>query len=80
VESGLRTLLLLRSLLAEIPRIVLVTRGEAVDARPELFECVLEVRDDAGSGSAALRPTPAGTRALILSEQVRRNRRDATRR
>jgi DNA repair exonuclease SbcCD nuclease subunit len=79
-ESGLRTLVLLRSLLAQIPRIILVTRGEAVDARPELFECVFEVRDDAGSGSAALRPTPAGTRGLILKEHVRRSRKKATRR
>ena len=52
VEASLRTLLLLRSLLEEIPRIVLVTRGDAVDARPELFDCVLEVRDDQGGSSS----------------------------
>jgi DNA repair exonuclease SbcCD ATPase subunit len=68
VEASLRTLLLLRSLLDEIPRIVLVTRGDAVDARPELFDCVLEVRDDAGSGAAALRPAPAGAGYLVLQE------------
>jgi hypothetical protein len=80
VESGLRTLVLLRSLLEEIPRIVLVSRGEAVDARPELFESVLEVRDDAGSGSAALRPAPAGAPRLILKEHARRARKRARRR
>ncbi len=68
VEASLRTLLLMRSLLEEIPRIVLVTRGDAVDARPELFDCVLEVRDDARSGAAALRPAPAGAGRLVLRE------------
>lgn len=70
-ESAMRTLVLLRRLLLEIPRIVLVTRGEAVDALPELFDSVLEVRDNAGSGSAALRPTPAGSGRVILRVPVR---------
>lgn len=65
-EAALRTLVLLRRLLDEIPRVVLVTRGEAVDARPELFDAVLEVRDNVGSGSAALRPIPAGPARLLL--------------
>jgi DNA repair exonuclease SbcCD nuclease subunit len=65
-ESSMRTLVLLRKLLREVPRIILLTRGEAVDARPELFDAVLEVRDNAGSGSAALRPAPAGAGRVIL--------------
>ena len=65
-ESGLRTLVLLRRLLREVPRVILVTRGDAVDARPELFDSVLEIRDNAGSGSAALRPAPAGSGRVIL--------------
>jgi hypothetical protein len=68
VEAGLRMLQLLRSLLREIPRIVLITRGDPVDARPELFDCILEVRDDVGSGAAALRPAPAGAGRLVLRD------------
>ncbi len=70
-ESALRTLVLLRMLLREIPRIILLTRGDAVDARPELFEAVLEVRDYAGGGSAALRPAAAGAGRMILRVPVR---------
>ena len=70
-ESAIRTLVLLRGLLREVPRIVLVTRGETVDARPELFEAVLEVREDAGGGSAALRPAPAGLGRVILRSPVK---------
>lgn len=73
-ESALRTLLLLRGLLRDVPRIVLVTRGDAVDARPELFDSVLEVRDDAGSGSAALRPAPSGAGRVILRLPVKQPR------
>ncbi|NJD21001.1 MAG: hypothetical protein FIA95_17165, partial [Gemmatimonadetes bacterium] len=65
-ESAVRTLLLLRRLLREIPRIVLVTRGDVVDAQPELFDSVLEIRDNAQAGSAALRPAPAGAGRMIL--------------
>jgi hypothetical protein len=73
-ESALRTLVLLRDLLRDLPRIVLVTRGDAVDARPELFDSVLEVRDDAGSGSAALRPAPSGAGRVILRVPVKKSR------
>lgn len=65
-EAGVRTLVLLRRLLREIPRIVLVSRGDAVDACPELFDAVLEVRDNVGSGSAALRPVLSGAARFIL--------------
>lgn len=73
-EARLRTLLLLRSLLRDIPRIVLVSRGEAADARPELFDAILEVRDDAGSGAAALRIAAAGTGHFLLPEPARQTR------
>ena len=77
-EGALRALTLLRSLLREVPRVVLITRGDAVDARPELFDAVLEVRDDAGSGAAALRPAAAGAGRLILRAPVQRTRKAAT--
>lgn len=73
-EAQIRTLSLLRDLLVEVPRVVLVTRGEAVDARPELFDAVLEVRDDAGSGAAALRPAPSGDGRILLPAPVERPR------
>jgi len=77
-EGALRALLLLRTLLREVPRIVLVSRGDAVDARPELFDAVLEVRDDAGSGAAALRPAPAGAGRIVLRAPVQRTRKTVT--
>jgi len=43
-EARIRTVVLMKSLLREIPRFVLFTRGDVVDARPELFDYVLEVR------------------------------------
>jgi DNA repair exonuclease SbcCD nuclease subunit len=73
-EARLRAIVLLRSLVREIPRIVLVSRGDAVDARPELFDAILEVRDDAGS-AAALRPAPAGCGRILFKEPVREERR-----
>ncbi|MHB1191410.1 MAG: metallophosphoesterase family protein [Longimicrobiales bacterium] len=69
-EAAVRTLLLLRKLLREVPRIVLVTRGDMVDAQPELFDAVLEVRDNAQTGSAALRPAPAGAGRVVLGVPV----------
>lgn len=77
-EGAIRVLVLLRKLLREVPRIVLVSRGDAVDARPELFDAVLEVRDDAGSGAAALRPAAAGAGRIVLRAPVQRNRTPAT--
>ncbi len=73
-EGAMRALVLLRDLLREVPRIVLVTRGDAVDARPELFDAVLEVRDDAGSGAAALRPAAAGAGHVFFRAPVERGR------
>jgi Calcineurin-like phosphoesterase len=74
-EARLRTLVLLRSLLRDIPRIILVSRGEAADARPELFDAILEVRDDAGSGAAALRLALAGAGRVLLKEPALKERR-----
>ncbi|MEQ9398284.1 MAG: hypothetical protein RJQ04_03860 [Longimicrobiales bacterium] len=70
-EARVRCLTLMRKLLREVARIVVVCRGEAVDATPELFDAVLAVRDDAGSGSAALRPALAGAGRILLKEPVR---------
>ncbi len=71
MEARLRTLVLLRQLLDEIPRIVLFTGGEAVDARPELFDAVLELRDDVLGGASALRPAHAGAGRILLRDPVR---------
>ncbi|MFQ5536276.1 MAG: hypothetical protein ACE5GJ_02375 [Gemmatimonadota bacterium] len=59
-EARVRALILVRKLLREFPRVVLVCRGDAVDASPELFSAVLEIRDHPGSGPVALRPVAAG--------------------
>ena len=59
-EARIRTVVLMRSLLREIPRFVLFTRGDVVDARPELFDYVLEVREEGAVGGPTLRPTEAG--------------------
>jgi exonuclease SbcD len=78
-EARLRTLVLLRSMLRDVPRIVLVSRGDAAEARPELFDSILEVRDDAGSGAAALRFAAAGTGRILLRQPIRRERRKVPR-
>jgi hypothetical protein len=59
-EARIRTVVLMRSLLREIPRFVLFTKGAVVDARPELFDYVLEIREEGASAGPALRPTEAG--------------------
>jgi len=59
-EARIRTVVLLRSLLREIPRFMLFTRGDVVDARPELFDYVLEVREEGQPTGPTLRPTEAG--------------------
>jgi DNA repair exonuclease SbcCD nuclease subunit len=69
-ETRTRTLLLLRVLLREIPRIVLVTRGAAVDARPELFDYLLEVRDDSMPTGPMVRPVPSGPGWIALRSGV----------
>ncbi|MEX2465635.1 MAG: metallophosphoesterase [Gemmatimonadota bacterium] len=69
-ETRIRALLLFKALLREIPRIVLVTRGAAVDARPELFDYLLEVRDDGAPGGPVLKPVPAGPGWIALKPTV----------
>jgi hypothetical protein len=58
-------------LLREIPRVVLFTRGDVVDARPELFDYVLEVREEGAASGATLRPTEAGPGRVTLKAPVR---------
>lgn len=71
-EARIRTLHLTKGLLREIPRIVLFSRGEAVDARPELFDYVLEVREEGSVAGPLLRPAPAGPGRIALRSTVRR--------
>jgi len=59
-EAQIRTLVLMRELLAEIPRVILFTRGDVVDARPELLDYVLEVREEGTTAGPPLRPALAG--------------------
>jgi hypothetical protein len=67
-ESGVRTVGLIRSLLDEIPRFVLFSRGDTVDARPEAFESILEVQVQGSGAGPALRPAAAGSGRLVLRE------------
>lgn len=69
-EARIRTLVLAKGLLQEIPRIVLFTRGEAVDARPELFDYILEVRDEGAMTGPALSPVAAGRGRISLKQSV----------
>lgn len=70
-EARIRTLLLTKGLIREVPRIVLFSRGDAVDARPELFDYVLEVRDDGAATGPVLRPAAAGPGRIALKPPVR---------
>jgi DNA repair exonuclease SbcCD nuclease subunit len=71
-EARMRTLVLAKELLREVPRIVLFSRGDAVEARPELFDYVLEVKDDSSVTGAVLTPAPAGPGHLSLAAPVGR--------
>lgn len=70
-EAQIRTLILVRSVLREIPRIVLFTRGDVVDARPEFFDHVLEVRDEGGISGPVVRPALAGPGRVTFRLPVR---------
>jgi DNA repair exonuclease SbcCD nuclease subunit len=70
-EARIRTVALMRSLLREIPRFVLFTRGDVVDARPELFDYVLEIREEGAASGATLRPTEAGPGRISVRVPVR---------
>jgi len=69
-ETRIRTLVLAKGLLPEIPRIVLFTRGEAVDARPELFDYILEVREEGAVTGPVLSPVAAGRGRIALKASV----------
>jgi hypothetical protein len=69
-EARLRTLLLTKDLLQEVPRIVLFSRGDVVEARPELFDYVLEVREEGSLSGPMLRPAPAGPGRVTLMSSV----------
>lgn len=70
-EARIRTLVLTKKLLGEVPRILLFSRGEVVEARPELFDYVLEVREEGAAAGPVLRPSPAGPGSVVLSGQAR---------
>lgn len=70
-EAQIRLLVLMREILTEIPRVILFTRGDVVDARPELFDYVLEVREERTAGAPALRPALAGPGRVSLALPVR---------
>lgn len=70
-EAQIRTLVLVRELLPEIPRVILFTRGEVVDARPELLDYVLEVREEGTAGAPPLRPAMAGPGRVTFRMPVR---------
>jgi hypothetical protein len=69
-ETQIRTVLLMRALLDEVPRLIVFTRGEVVDARPELFDYVLEVREEDVVGGAPLRPVLAGPGRITFEVAV----------
>jgi hypothetical protein len=69
-ETQVRTVLLLRELLDDIPRLILFSRGDVVDARPELFDYVLEVREEEVGGGPPLRPVLAGPGRITFEVAV----------
>jgi hypothetical protein len=69
-ESRIRALVLMKKLLHEIPRVILFSRGDAVDARPELFDYVLEVREEGSLSGPVLRPAAAGPGRIALKSTV----------
>jgi DNA repair exonuclease SbcCD nuclease subunit len=75
-EAQIRLLVLARELLADVPRVVLFTRGDVVDAMPELFDYVLEIREERSAGGPPLRPALAGPGRVVLelAQRARRTR------
>lgn len=71
-ETQTRALLLVRELLGEIPRVILFTRGDVTDARPELFDYVLEVREEELGAGPPLRPALAGPGRVTFDVPVER--------
>ena len=70
-EAQIRTLVLARELLPEIPRVILFTRGDVVDARPELLDYVLEVREEGTAAGPPLRSAMAGPGRVTFRVPVR---------
>jgi DNA repair exonuclease SbcCD nuclease subunit len=70
-EAQIRTLVLVRELLDDVPRVILFTRGDVVDARPELLDYVLEVREEGTAAGPPLRPAPAGPGRVTFEVPVR---------
>ncbi len=70
-EAQIRTLVLLRELLPDIPRVILFTRGDVVDARPEVVDYVLEVREEGTTVGLPLRPALAGPGRVTFKTPVR---------
>jgi DNA repair exonuclease SbcCD nuclease subunit len=69
-ETQMRTVALARELLDGIPRVVLFSRGDVVDACPELFDYVLEVREEEAGGGPPLRPVLAGPGRITFEVPV----------
>jgi len=78
IEGRIRTLVLMKELLDDIPRVILFSSGEAVDARPELFDCILEVRDETSGVGPVLRPAAAGPGRMLLRAPAKPARGTAT--
>jgi len=78
IEGRIRTLVLTKELLSDIPRVILFSSGEAVDARPELFDCILEVRDETSGVGPVLRLAAAGPGRTLLKAPAKPAHRTAT--
>ncbi len=74
-EARVRTLTLIRECLRDVPSVVLFSRGGTVDARPEVFDGVLELREEAAGGAHTLRAAPAAFARLAVSASAGRGRR-----
>ncbi|MDT8341037.1 MAG: hypothetical protein RQ751_05950, partial [Longimicrobiales bacterium] len=60
-----RSVAFLRGMVGPVfEQIVLVTRGSVVDACPEAFDAILELRRDALTGPVTFHPVPAGLGVL----------------
>jgi len=68
-EARLRALDLMQELRDEIPSLFLLTRGDSVDARPEVFDAIFELREDA-EGLPTLTRAAAGWGAVTFREHV----------
>ncbi|HET9948087.1 MAG TPA: hypothetical protein VFQ22_04075, partial [Longimicrobiales bacterium] len=71
-ETRIRTLVLVRDLLPELPRVILFSRGDVVDARPELFDYVLEIREEGAAAVPPLRSALAGPGRVTFGVPARR--------